>query len=122
MQESNDRGLADEVAQRARDAAYVAVGLGVLGIQKAQSKRRDLTDLATRAGRGDERLVQLRSGVAEGARHLAEWVDATAQVVSASFAPLEAQLPEPAREVAGRARAGLCAIGAQLRQVASPGD
>lgn len=120
MQETNDlNALATEMATRARDAAYVAVGLGILGLQKAQARRHELVSLATRAGQDDERLAQLRKSVATGARQVAEWVDTTAQTVSASLAPLEEQLPEPAREVAGRARTQLCAIGAQLRQVAA---
>lgn len=113
-------GFADDVAHRARDAAYVAVGLGILGFQKAQARRHELA-VASRAGREDERLNQLRSDVETGARQLAAWGDMTAQLFSASLAPLEAQLPKPAREVAGKARDGLCAISAQLRQVASSG-
>jgi len=122
MQERKDlSGLASDVANRTRDAAYVAVGLGILGFQKAQARRRGLGPLAARARHEDERLAQLRGGIVEGARQLAEWADATTHLLSESLEPLEAQLPEPARELAGKARAGLCAIGAQLRQVASPG-
>jgi len=121
MQERKDlNDLANEMANRAKDVAYVAVGLGILGLQRAQSRRRGLGALASRAGRDDERLAQLRGGVVEGVRQMAEWADATAHALSASFEPLEAQLPEPARELASKARAGLCTIGAQLRQVASP--
>lgn len=122
MQETHDlNGLASDVANRARDAAYVAVGLGILGFQRAQVRRHELATLAGRAGQDDERLTQLRGGVAAGARQLAAWADLTTRVMSMSLAPLEAQLPEPAREVAGMARTGLRAIGAQLRQVASSG-
>ena len=42
MPDRNDlTGLATEVANRARDAAYVAVGLGVLGLQRAQVQRQE---------------------------------------------------------------------------------
>jgi chaperonin cofactor prefoldin len=34
--------VAAEVSRAAQDAAYVAIGLGVLGFQKAQVRRRDL--------------------------------------------------------------------------------
>jgi|GEM_PF-3927226 len=39
-EERND--LVTEVARRARDAAYVAVGLGVIGLGRAQAARADL--------------------------------------------------------------------------------
>lgn len=123
MQDGKDlNDLAGDVAARFKDAAYVAVGLGILGFQKAQARRFRLGDLAARASREDERFEQLRAGVVEGVRQLVEWTDATAHVLSTSLEPLEAQLPEPARELAGKARAGLSVIGAQLRQVASPGS
>ncbi len=68
-----------ELARRAREAAYVAIGLGVLGVQRAQALRREL-------------------------------------------APLGAQLPGPARELAERARCELEAVGSQLRRLLTPGS
>jgi hypothetical protein len=44
----------------ATDAAYVAVGLGVLGFQRAQVRRRELQhQLETQGRRAQEQLVNL---------------------------------------------------------------
>jgi hypothetical protein len=40
----------DRLAAVAKDAAYVAVGFGVLTVQRAQVRRRELTAQATNAG------------------------------------------------------------------------
>jgi len=47
----------DDVTARLRDSLYTVVGLGVLGIQQAQVRRRDLRrDLARLAVELDERV------------------------------------------------------------------
>ncbi len=116
--ETND--IAAELARHVRDTAYTAVGLGVLGLQRVQALRQDLV----RNERLDEGVERLRTGVAAGSQQLAEWIEGTLAFVSEQFGPLGpigAQLPEPARELAERARRGLEAIGVQLRHLATPG-
>lgn len=110
MADDQTNDITSELVRRARDAAYVAVGLGVLGLQRAQVVRHELV----RQERVDEGVTRLRAGVATGTRQIGEWLDGTLSVVSA-------QLPEPARELADKARSGLEAVGAQLRQLATPG-
>jgi len=107
-----------EVAARARDAAYIAVGLGILGVQRAQAARRRL---AGNPAQVEERLVRLGTDLAVGAQQFGEWLEGTAELVGSSLQPLEEQLPEAAREVAGKARAQLQAWGAQLLQAGRPG-
>lgn len=46
---TDHRSLTDDVSRTARDAAYVAVGLGVLGVQRAQVRRRELMGRLGRA-------------------------------------------------------------------------
>ena len=113
--ETND--IAAALARHARDAAYTAVGLGVLGLQRAQAIRHDLVHKE----RVDEGVARLRTGAATGSHQLGEWFDGTLSFVSAQVAPLCAQLPEPARELAERALRELEAVRAQLRQLAAPG-
>ncbi|HXZ61436.1 MAG TPA: hypothetical protein VEG62_01750, partial [Acidimicrobiales bacterium] len=36
------KDITEEISKTARDAAYVVVGLGVLGLQRAQVRRQDL--------------------------------------------------------------------------------
>lgn len=61
------RSFPDDVSKTARDAAYVAIGLGVLGFQRAQVRRRELMnqlgrasgDLQGRVGELSERFGEL---------------------------------------------------------------
>lgn len=115
---SNLTDLIDEVASKARDAAYVAVGLGVLGLQRAQVQRHEL---ARRAAGMDQHFTAVRAGLEAPVHQLGEWLDSTVQFLESSFEPLEQQLPPQARELAGKARAQLGALGAQLRQVVAAG-
>jgi len=56
--------ITDEVATRARDVAYVAVGLGVLGFQRAQVERRQLQQrLGTDLPHVEGRLADVRSAM-----------------------------------------------------------
>lgn len=113
--ESND--LATEVARRARDAVYVAVGLGVLGLQRVKAAQHELV----RQERLDEGVARLRTGVVTGAQQVGGWLDDTLALVSSRLAPLGAQLPEPASELADRARARLEEVGACLHHLVTPG-
>jgi hypothetical protein len=117
-EESSDLGaLAGELAHRAKDAAYVAVGLGVLGLQRAQVVRHRL---ATNAAGADQRIARLGNGLSLGAQQLADWLEGTAAFVGAQLRPLEDERPETAletaRELADRARAQVQAWGAQVAQ------
>ena len=63
-------GITEKIAQTARDAAYVAVGLGVIGFQKAQVRRHELagrigaSNDAARDAEGDRSArVQRRTGL-----------------------------------------------------------
>jgi DNA repair ATPase RecN len=56
--------ITDEVATWARDVAYVAVGLGVLGFQRAQVERRQLQQrLGTDLPHVEGRLADVRSAL-----------------------------------------------------------
>lgn len=112
--------LPNEVARRARDMAYVAVGLGVLGLQRAQAARHELAHQA-RQDRLEEGADRLRAGIATGAQQFGEWLDGARTLVSSQLAPPGSQLPEPARELATKARTLLEEVGAKLRQLVAPG-
>jgi enoyl-CoA hydratase/carnithine racemase len=112
--------LPGEVANIARDAAYVFVGLGVLGFQRAQVQRVELqsklaTDLTL-----DERMTDLREAVANGFHQVDELVESAIHFVEATIAPIEEQLPTVAREVAKRAHDQAREIRTQLRELVAP--
>ena len=120
MADRND--LAAEVANRARDAAYVAVGLGILGLQRAQVQRRQLEQkLGAEVDLG-ERLGELRSLVAAGIQQVDELVEQAVQAVESGLQPLEEQLPAAAREVAQRVVDQARVVGTQLKQLVDRED
>ncbi|HVA08917.1 MAG TPA: hypothetical protein VNG12_19465 [Acidimicrobiales bacterium] len=107
--------LSRGVTDLARDAAYVAVGLGVLSFQRAQVQRVELqnklSDLSL-----DQHLTGVRTEVSKGVKHIDDLVESAAQFVETSLHPLEEQLPpqvsqlttkafEQAREVRSQIRA-----------------
>ena len=118
MTETNDtHDIPAELARRARDAAYVAIGLGVLGLQRAQVARRGML----REDHIDEGVARARRGIAISTERMGELLDSTLALVTSELAPLGRQLPEPARGLASKACAGLTALGEQLRQIVTPG-
>lgn len=111
MPELND--LTNEVANVARDIAYVAVGLGVIGLQRAQVQR---NELRARLG-GDDRLAEVRSVVSTGVRQIDGLVEGAVHLLETAFEPIEEQLPPAAKEIAGRAHAHARELRAQLREL-----
>jgi len=109
--------VATQVATRARDAAYTAVGLGVLGLQRAQARRQEMARRTP-----DLPLDAIRSLVAERLDQIDHWLDTTLHAVESALRPIEDQLPPQARDLAGMAIDGCRELGAQLRQLVSPGS
>lgn len=109
--------LAATVATKVRDAAYVAIGLGVLGAQRAQVRRREL---AHQASELDRRVATARRAVAVGAEQFDQWLGATVKLVDASLKPLEEQLPTSARKAADQARRGMRELQAQVHRRITP--
>ena len=63
---TNINTLSKGVTDLARDAAYVAVGLGVLGYQRAQVQRVELQNRLSQDLSLDQRIDEVRHGVAKG--------------------------------------------------------
>ena len=120
MPELND--LTNEVAGLARDAVYVAVGLGVLGVQRAQVQRvelqkrlgRDLRDLDL-----GERLEGARSVVTAGVEQLDGLLEEAGRFVEGTLQPIEAQLPPQVRAFAQRAQDQARGLRSQIRSLVS---
>jgi hypothetical protein len=115
MPELND--LTTEVTTLARDAAYVAVGLGVLGFQKAQVQRNELRNRLGSDATLEGRLSDVRTAVANGVQQLDGLVEGAVTIVESTLQPIEEQLPPAARELARRARAQARGVRVQLREL-----
>jgi len=139
------RSMTEELSRTARDAAYVAVGLGVMGVQRAQVRRRELTErLSATAGTLTQQLERLTSqldrftqelaGAAATAQQqverlgslpgdlattigdLADTIEALIAKAEQLVQPIEQRLPSPMREALERARTQASAARQQLRQ------
>ncbi len=115
------------VTKTAKDAAYVAVGLGVLGFQKAQVQRQELVQRLERqelvqrlaSSRTDwrEQVKDARSEIGEQAKRLDTVVSTALAAVDTRLEPIEAKLPETARGLLTQARVQAHEVHAQLRDL-----
>jgi hypothetical protein len=100
--------VAKGVTDLARDAAYVAVGLGVLGYQRAQVQRVELknklsTDFSLENRLGDVR-TNVRDNVSKGIKQIDGLAETAASFVESTLAPLEDRLPTQVTQLTSKAR------------------
>ena len=88
----------DDLRLRLREAAYAAVGLGVLGVQRLQVRRRDLNR-------------QLQPQVRDAAARLQRLAEVTDERVNPVLDKVEEGLPEATRDLVRTARGA--AVGAR---------
>jgi DNA anti-recombination protein RmuC len=99
----------NDLSKTLKDAAYVAVGFGVLAFQNAQVRRRELEK---QLGVSTESLrAQLTKVAADAEKNIEPVVEA----VEASLDQLEERLPEQAREVFKQVRTTAKQAGEQFR-------
>lgn len=119
MAEFND--ISKDVVRITRDATYVAVGLGVLGFQRAQVQRQAL-QRKLRAGELDDTIGELRSGLTRGVRQVDDVVGQALDHFDASVEPLEQQLPPIVRELVGQAHSRVREVRTQIHEVVRSAD
>ena len=114
---------AKAVAGKAKDAAYVVVGAGVMGFQQAQVQRQEFGKrLAEPRKSVVERIESVRSDVTGAilaldinVDQLFERVETAIERMEQTIAPLENKLPSPARDLSQQARSQAKAARAQVR-------
>lgn len=107
--------LTAEVANLARDAAYVMVGLGVLAFQRAQVARVELrAKLGGEAG-ADQHVNHLVEALTRRVHDLDELVERAVTAVENSLEPLQEQLPPAARDLTRRAQDQAREVRSQIR-------
>ena len=117
--------LARSVAKRAEDALYVGVGAGVLAVQRAQVRRREVAKaLNARALAGREEATSLtdvlRQAAGDQLRSLDQGLAAAEERVDAVLDQVETQLPSPARDLLHQLRESGRAARDQFRSLVSP--
>jgi hypothetical protein len=113
---TNISTISKGVTDLARDAAYVAVGLGVLGYQRAQVQRIELKNKLSKDFSLDQRLGGVRTGVTKGFKQIDDAVETAAQFVETTLQPLEDKLPASVTQLTTKAREQAREVRTQIRQ------
>jgi hypothetical protein len=93
------------VTTNLRDAAYVAVGLGVIGYQRAQARAEQLrAQLSTQRGEIDKQVGQSRERFAKLAKDIEQRFEPVQKTFEASVDSFQERLPERAKELFTQAR------------------
>lgn len=113
---TNISTLSKGVTDLARDAAYVAVGLGVLAYQRAQVQRVELQKRLQKDLPIDQRIGDVRQGVAKGFRQIDDLAESAVQFVESTLQPIEERLPSSVTQVTTKAREQAREVRIQIRQ------
>ncbi|HEX3839765.1 MAG TPA: hypothetical protein VHU85_03130 [Acidimicrobiales bacterium] len=113
---TNINKAAQDITNVAKDAAYVVIGAGVLGYQKAQVQRQDLLKrIGDPRTAVEGRLKGARTDLS-GALHTVDaQIEDVLSKVEARLVPLEDRLPTPARDLAKQVRTQAKETGSQIR-------
>ena len=114
---TNISTLSKGVTDLARDAAYVAVGLGVLGYQRAQVQRVELQSRLSQDLSLDQRMDDVRQGVAKGFQQIDGMAESAAHFVETTLQPLEEKLPPTVSQLTSKAREQAREVRMQIRQL-----
>ena len=114
MPEVTDVG--DEFTRVARDAAYIAVGVGVLAFQRLQVRRQDLKKRLADS-QIEDRIVDVRDELAKRVRDVDEAVEQLIARVEASLEPIEDRLPFAARDLVRQAHTQAREARVQIRKL-----
>ncbi|HEY1444731.1 MAG TPA: hypothetical protein VGF51_07515 [Acidimicrobiales bacterium] len=113
---TNISALSKGVTDLARDAAYIAVGLGVLAYQRAQVQRVELQKRLQKDLPIDQRIGDVRQGVAKGFRQIDDLAESAVQFVESTLQPIEDRLPTTVTQVTTKAREQAREVRIQIRQ------
>lgn len=113
---NNITNLSRGVTDLARDAAYVAVGLGVLGYQRVQVQRVELQERLSQDFSLDDRIDEVRQGVAKGFHQIDDLAESAVQFVETTLQPLEEKLPQTVTELTSKAREQAREVRTQIRR------
>jgi hypothetical protein len=112
---TNITALSRGVTDLARDAAYVAVGLGVLGYQRVQVQRVELQQRLSEDLSLDDRIDEVRQGVAKGIHQIDDLAESAVQFVETTLQPLEERLPQSVTQLTSKAREQAREVRTQIR-------
>ena len=118
MQMPDLKDVTEEVTRAAKDAIYVVIGLGALGVQRAQVRRRELMKrLAEPRGDVTGRIEDVRGEITKQVKTIDEALEKVIGRLEASLEPIEDRLPTQAREVVKQVRTVSREAREQLRSI-----
>jgi hypothetical protein len=109
--------IAHAIATTARDAAYIAIGLGVLAVQRAQVRRQELAGHLRSAQGIGEHVAAAPTELTKRVLVVDDAVEQVLDRLTAALAPVEGQLPDRARDLVVQARTQAKAAHRQLRSL-----
>jgi hypothetical protein len=96
---------AQDITNAAREAAYVAIGLGVIGLQRAQVARREIVEqLDRQRSAGAGQATEVRSQLLKAWKELDKVAGTVFERVDATVEPVTDRLPEQAQLVVKQMR------------------
>ena len=98
-----------DVTKTIKDAAYVAIGFGVITFQRAQVRRRELEK------QFETQAAEVRAQLAKVADEVEERIEPLVGAVESSLDQFEERLPEQARDVLKSARTAAKEAGEAVR-------
>jgi hypothetical protein len=111
------KDVTNEITKTARDAAYVVVGLGVLGFQRAQVRRQELQKRLTDSGQIQGHLGDVRGEVSKRVKDVDDAVEQVIGRIESTLIPIEDRLPVPARDLVKQAHTQAREVRQQLRKL-----
>ena len=105
------------VTDLARDVAYVAVGLGVLGYQRLQVHRVELANKLPRDYSLDQAIGDVRGGVSKGFDQMDELAESATKLLEITLQPLEERLPPTVGQLSAKAREQARGMRSQIRHL-----
>jgi len=125
--------VTEHLTQTMKDTAYVAVGLGVLGFQRAQVARRELTaslnadtsklqaqvkaQVEDVSGAVEAQLSEVRTQLAKAVNSLEETLEPMAKELEGKLDEVEERLPGQVKTVVASARQAAEMAAAQVRSL-----
>jgi ribosome recycling factor len=110
------KDITQEITKVVRDAAYVVVGLGVLGVQRAQVRRQELVKrLAEPKTQFEDRIGGARGEFTKRVKEVDTVVEQVIGRLEATLEPIEGRLPTQARDLVKQAHSQAREARQQLR-------
>jgi hypothetical protein len=113
---TNINKAAQDITNVAKDAAYVVIGAGVLGYQKAQVQRQELLKrIGDPKSAVEGRLKGARTDLSGAIHTVDAQLEDVLSKVEARYVPFEQRLPTPARDLAKQVRTQAKETRSQIR-------